>query len=290
MKQTFLILIFIYLSMFLKAQSIEAYRVFTSNGEVAEMDHLLGATDTAQVVLFGELHNNPIAHWAQIEVLKYLHQNRKQVVLGMEMLETDNQLIVDEYIAGHYDARRFEEAARLWPNYSTDYKPLVDYARAHQMRVVASNIPRRYANMVSKEGFDVLDELSEEALLYIAPLPVVYDASLPGYQKMLTMMQGGPMGKEANANFPKAQAIKDATMAHFILINLPSDGAFLHLNGTYHSDNYEGIGWYLDTYQPTVKTLTIATRKQSDIHILEEQNLQVADFILVVDEDVTNSY
>ncbi|MGM0549909.1 MAG: ChaN family lipoprotein [Bacteroidota bacterium] len=290
MKRIFLVFMLVFLSIILRAQSVEAYQLYTSTGEKVEMEQLFQATDTATVVLFGELHNNPVAHWAQIKLLKYLHQNRKQAVLGMEMLEADNQLIVDEYRAGFFDAKRFEEAARLWPNYSTDYKPLVEYGREHDVPVVATNIPRRYANMVSKEGFDVLEQLSEEAQGYMAPLPIVYDASLPGYQKMLTMMQGGPMGKKANANFPKAQAIKDASMAHFIVNNLPAEGVFLHLNGTYHSDNYEGIFWYLKKYQPAMKVLTIATRMQNTVHRLKQENQQVADFILVVDEDVTGSY
>ena len=167
---------------------------------------------------------------------------------------------------------------------------MVDYAIENNLAVVATNIPRRYANMVSKEGFEVLQQLSGKAKSYIAPLPVPYDDSLPGYQRMLKMMQAGPMGKRGNDNFPKAQAIKDATMAHFILQYMPDKGAFLHLNGTYHSDNYEGIFWYLKKNTPNVKIVTIATRTQSDLSRLNEMNEQVADFILVVDEDITASY
>ena len=75
---------------------------------------------------------------------------------------------------------------------------------------------------------------------WIAPLPISFDINLPGYKSMLEMMGG-----HAGEKMPKAQAIKDAIMAHFIIKNLPSSGVFLHFNGTNHSDNYEGISWYL---------------------------------------------
>ena len=272
------------------AQNNKPWQLYDAAGEQVQFDRIFESVDSADVILFGELHNNSIAHWAQIKLLKYLNTSGRELALGMEMLETDNQLIIDEYATGYFDADKFERAARLWSNYSTDYKPMVDYAIENNLSVVATNIPRRYANMVSREGFEVLKQLSEKAKSYIAPLPVPYDASLPGYQKMLKMMQGGPMGKRNNDNFPKAQAIKDATMAHFILQYMPDKGVFLHLNGTYHSDNYEGIFWYLKKYVPDVKVVTIATRTQSDLSRLNEVNEQVADFILVVDEDLTGSY
>lgn len=290
MKRTFTLFFFLLIGLEGFSQKNTPWQLYAADGQQVSLEKIYESIDTADVILFGELHNNPIAHWAQIKLLKHLHHSRNKLALGMEMLETDNQLMIDEYKAGYFDAKKFEEAARLWPNYGTDYKPMVDYAIDNNVPVIATNIPRRYANMVSKEGFETLEQLSIEAKKYIAPLPVPYDASLPGYQKMLKMMQRGPMGKHANANFPKAQAIKDATMAHFILLHMPDEGAFLHLNGTYHSDNYEGIFWYLKKYAPEIKIVTIATRTQSDLSRLDDVNEEVADFILVVDEDVTTSY
>lgn len=290
MKRKFPLILVMLFSIGAMAQNNTPWQLYNASGEQVQFNELFNSVDTADVILFGELHNNPVAHWAQIKLLKYLHTTKGEVALGMEMLETDNQLMIDEYAAGYFAADKFEQAARLWPNYSTDYKPMVDYAIDNNLSVVATNIPRRYANMVSKQGFEVLQQLSVNAKSYIAPLPILYDASLPGYQKMLKMMQGGPMGKRANENFPKAQAVKDATMAHFILQHLPNNGAFLHLNGTYHSDNYEGIFWYLKKNTPNVKIVTIATRTQSDLSRLNKENEQVADFILVVDEDLTGSY
>ncbi|MDP2162468.1 MAG: iron-regulated protein, partial [Flavobacterium sp.] len=84
--------------------------------------------------------------------------------------------------------------------------------------------------------------------------------------------------------------IKDATMAHFISQNLKPQTVFIHYNGTYHSDNFEGIYWYLKKEKPNLKLLTISTVTQKDIGKLEKENHNKADFILVIDEDVTKTY
>ncbi len=178
-----------------------------------------------------------------------------------------------------------DSAARLWPNYKTDYKPLVDFAKENKLPFIATNIPRRYAAAVSKKGFDALETLTAEEKTWIAPLPIAYDENLPGYVNMMKMM-----GDHASPNMPKAQAIKDATMAYFIRKNLQEDSIFIHYNGTYHSDNFEGIYWYLKKANPTLQILTIATLEQTELKKISEEDYTKADYILVIDEDVTKTH
>jgi len=237
-----------------------------------------------QVLLFGEYHNNAISHWLELEVTKDLAESKK-LVLGAEMLEADNQKQLNQYLKGEIDQKKLDSVARLWKNYPNDYKPLVDFAKEKNIPFVATNIPRRYAAMVSKNGFEALEKLTDEEKTWIAPQPIPYDASLPGYVEMMKMM-----GEHTSPNMPKAQAVKDATMAYFINKNLEENTVFIHYNGTYHSDNFEGISWYLKTYHPEIKIVTISTVEQSDLEKLAPENYNKADFILVIDEDVTKTY
>jgi uncharacterized iron-regulated protein len=98
------------------------------------------------------------------------------------------------------------------------------------------------------------------------------------------------MPDHSSLNFPKAQAIKDATMAHFIYSNLVENTFFYHINGAYHSENKEGLVWYLNILNPELKVLTIATVSQEDVSKLEKENKGKADFIIVVDSDMNTSY
>ena len=260
------------------------YQLFTKEGKKTTYDKLLKAAEKNEVVLFGEYHDNSIVHWLQLEFTKDLAQ-KKPLVLGAEMIEADNQKQLNEYLKEEINQKQFDSTARLWNNYKTDYKPLVDFAKEKKFPFIATNVPRRYASMVFKKDFAGLDELTAEEKSWMAPLPIPFDINLPGYKSMLEMMGG-----HAGEKMPKAQALKDATMAHFILENFNSGTIFVHYNGTYHSDNFEGISWYLKKSQPSLKILTIATVEQEDISKLEKDHYTKADFILVVDKDVTKTY
>ena len=283
MKNSFLSILLLF-TIAIKAQDKKAYQLFDKNGKKVSYKKLLKSAESTQVVLFGEFHNNAISHWLELELTKDIAQN-KAIVQGAEMLEADNQKQLNQYLNGEINQKKLDSTARLWPNYKTDYKPLIDFALENKNPFVATNIPRRFASMVSKKGFEALETLTAEEKSWIAPQPIPYDASLPGYVEMMKMM-----GEHTSPNMPKAQASKDATMAYFINKNLKENSIFIHYNGSYHSDNFEGISWYLKVYNPEIKIITISTVEQKDISKLEQENYNKADFILVIDEDVTKTY
>ncbi len=266
-----------------------AYRIYNSKGKDVPYSKMLKSLHEADIVLFGEHHDNPISHWLQRELTGDLYANRRDaLVLGAEMFETDNQLLLDEYLGGMITEARFEDEARLWNNYKTDYKPLLKFALENEIPFVATNVPRRYANLVYREGFEGLENLSPEAKEFLPPLPVNYDPELPGYKKILKMGHMG--GGKTNENFPKAQAIKDATMGYFILQNWSPGKQFLHFNGSGHSDNYEGIIWYLRQEQPDLAIMTITTVLQENPDELLEESAGRADFTIVVPNRMTKTY
>ncbi len=272
-----------------KAQDKPAYQIFFRDGKPASYYEMLNKAPENHIVLFGELHNNPIAHWLQFELSKDLHTYYDSLlILGAEMFEADDQIIIDEYFAGKILERHFKAEAKLWNNYDTDYGPLLELARENNLSFIATNIPRRYAAMVHRGGFEALESLSDQAKKYIAPLPPPYDPELPGYKAMLEM---AGLPAHGSQNFPKAQAIKDATMAHFIYKNLPESGIFVHFNGAYHSNNDEGIQWYLNEYaEQPLFIMTISTVEQNNVDNLDEANHGLADFIIAVPSTMTKTY
>ncbi|MBW0176764.1 ChaN family lipoprotein [Sediminibacterium sp.] len=266
------------------AQKKQPYVLYNAKGKKVGYEKMLKTIADKDILLFGEFHNNAIAHWLQLEVTKDLKEKRN-LVLGAEMFEQDNQEALDLYLAGTIKQKQLDSMARLWKNYPTDYAPLVNFAKENKIPFAASNVPRRYASMVSRGGFTVLDTLTAKEKAWMAPLPIAYDAALPGYKKMVEMM-GGHGGE----NLPKAQALKDATMAHFMLRYYQPGSLLIHYNGAYHSDFYDGLNWYLKKQNPALKIVTISTVSQKDIHKLSGEHLGRADFIICVDEDMTNTY
>lgn len=268
-----------------------SYRLYDSVGNPVQWKKMVDDMNNQELVFFGELHNNPIAHWLQLELTQALHEkNNGKIIPGAEMFETDNQILIDEYFDELISQKNFEKEVRLWNNYQTDYKPLLEFAKKHDLNFIATNIPRRYAALVNKKGFKGLKALSKEAKRWLPPLPVPYDASLPGYAKMTKMAAHMPGKKSGAKNLAKAQAIKDATMAHFIVQNMKKDAVFIHYNGRYHSDNHEGIVWYIRQYAPETRLKTITTVLQKDVSSMQKKHQHLADYVLVINEEVTTTY
>ncbi|WP_051166944.1 ChaN family lipoprotein [Hymenobacter norwichensis] len=283
-------LVLVLLSSFTAADK-PAYRLFTATGKPADYDKMLKELAAADVVFFGEQHNDPIGHWLELQLTKDLARLKQgQFVLGLEMLERDVQPLVDQYTTGELDDKGFEEQSRPWPNYATDYKPLLQLAKQQKFRVVGTNVPRRYASQVAKGSLTALNTLPAEEKAWIVPLPITVDYELPGYKNMAKMFGGDAAHAADVQNIIQAQALKDATMAHFLAQARTDGQLLLHLNGSYHSDNHDGILAYLRQLNPKLKVLTISTVSQEQLDKLDKDNQQKADFVLAVPADMTKTY
>ncbi len=288
MKKTFIFILLAAFAALAFKNDKPAYLIYNQTGKPVKYSKMIKDLETADMVFYGEMHTDPISHWLEYNITRDLYDVKKDsLVLGAEMFEADNQLIMEEYLAGDYSDKKFEAEIKLWKNYKTDYKPLVEFAKKHNLPFIATDIPRRYASMVYKKGFDVLDSLSAEAKKYIGPdLVKFYDPEIKCYKDMMNMKD---MKDHVDENFPKAQAAKDATMAYFILKNWSPGKLFLHYNGSYHSDNFQGIVWWIKKLHPGLNIKTISTVNQEDISKLDEDNQNLADYIVVVPDDMTNT-
>ncbi|MBA9077004.1 ChaN family lipoprotein [Rufibacter quisquiliarum] len=270
-----------------------AYRLFTGSGKVIDYGKMLKELAAADVVFFGEQHNDPIAHWLQLELAKDLYQQHgRQLVLGTEMWEADTQAAVDSFLLGLVDEPSFTQTSRAWPNFATDYKPVLLFAKEKGLQVIATNAPRRTARIVAKESLQGLDALPPSEKQWLPLLPITVDLELPAYKRMLSMFGSDTHGASAagSTKIVEAQALKDATMAHFISKNLKTGQHLLHLNGAYHSDHHEGILWYLKRLRPELKIKTVTTVLQPQLEKLEKEHLQRADVVLAVLETMTRTY
>lgn len=104
------------------------------------------------VVFFGEFHDQDVLHELEYEMLQQLYAiHGDKLVLSLEMFEADNQFVLNEYLAGRITEEEFLAKSRPWPRYKTDYRQLVEFAKAHKLPVLASNIPRFLAAKLAKE-------------------------------------------------------------------------------------------------------------------------------------------
>ena len=246
------------------------YRIYDATGKPATLGQVLDAALANEVVFVGEIHNDAGAHQIELQLLQGAYTrlaprtntaDARHLVLSLEMFERDVQTVLDEYLAGLIQERQFLAASRPWNNYETDYRPLVEFASAHQLPVVAANAPERYVSRVGRLGRDSLRALSPAALGWLAPLP--YGAPSPAYAaKFNEAMSAGGQGRGPHANpfLLDAQALRDATMAHAIAEQLQRDKRELvvQVNGSFHSEGRLGTPEQLRAYRPQARMLVVS--------------------------------
>ena len=292
------IILFIFIISFFKLSFAQdsAFIIYNSEGEPIPFEEMLTEISNTDFVFFGEYHNNAISHWMELKLVEALYAKKGQnLIIAAEMFESDDQIVLDEYLHGLIDKKNFEQEAKLWKNYKTDYKPIVEFAKENQLKFVASNIPRRYAARVNKfGGLTALDSLSEPAKKLLAPLPIKFykEVYMPMFMGMMGMhgQKGKTGASEMVTNMAEAQAVKDATMAYFSYKYWKKNNLVFHFNGSMHSDNYQGIITYLRKENKKLNIKTITTVTQKNISALSDNARKKADFIICVSSDLTKTY
>ena len=178
--------VIIYLSLALSATAQDSmsvhYKIYdTRSKQIITIDKIVTDIADADVLFFGEEHNDSACHYLENKIFRALHARYgDQLALSMEMFETDNQLALNEYLEGKIDEIRFSKDVRLWNNYK-DYRPMVEYAKQNNIPVIAADPPRRYVSLITKRGMKALDSLSKDAKKFLPPLP--YDTLTGRYRE-----------------------------------------------------------------------------------------------------------
>jgi uncharacterized iron-regulated protein len=169
--------------------------------------------------------------------------------LSLEMFERDVQGSVDTYMTGSTPEDEFLRNSRPWPRYGTDYRPLVEFARAHHWSVVAANVPRRIAADVAKVGRPAVDSLtSKDRSFAAADLQCPHDAYYDRFAEQMGGHQGasGSGAEGTTERYYWAQCVKDETMAESIAAAFGKmdgrPGVVVHITGSFHSDFGDGTG------------------------------------------------
>jgi len=241
-----------------KAQNtFNQYKIYAvKKQKEISIDNIVADMKDADVLFFGEEHNDSIGHALEAEIFQKLNQAYPQhVALSMEMFHTDIQPVVNEYLADVISEKNFMKEGRAWENYN-DYRPLVEYAKTNKLRVIAANAAARYSNAVTKNGLNTLKNFPKTSFSFLPPLPI--DTATGRYHEKFTGLLGGHgMG---TLKVYQTQNFWDATMAWSISKFTQANKGIkiLHLNGRFHSDEKLGTLAKLQQYSPKLKILNLS--------------------------------
>ncbi len=234
--------------------------------------------ENVDVLILGEEHNDKIGHEWKLNLIKNFFP-KINFSISMEMFERDQQLILNEYLQGLIDEPMFEENMRLWNNYKTDYKPIVEFAKEHKIRIIASNAPRRYVRAVSRKGIEVWQSFSPLAETFLPTLSKVQEYRQKEYEeKFLLAMGMDVVHSQKMENFLLAQHIWDESMAECIAREIEQNKKkVIHINGRFHSDEYFGVSYRLKSKGYKLVTVSIIPKEGSNQDL---KILKLADFIV----------
>lgn len=250
-------------SVFAQVKMEDHYKIYdVKTKQVISIDKIVSDCADADVLFFGEEHNDSAGHYLEAEIFKALHkQFGAQLALSLEMFETDNQVALNDYLSDFIPEDRFSKDVRLWSNYK-DYRPMIEYAKQNHINVIAANPPRRYVSMVSRKGMRSLDSLSRESKKFLPPLP--YDTLTGRYrEKFFETMKGSPGGD--NPRVYHSQSLWDAGMSYSIYRYLKKNKRkkIFHCVGGFHTEEKLGTAAQLLMRNKKLKILNIASFSDS---------------------------
>ncbi len=272
------------------------HRVYDSQHKKwSDFESMAAELSRADVIFLGEQHDDPSTHRMEAALLDAIARRRGNVVVSMEMFERDVQPVLDAYLAGKLDEATFLKTSRPWPNYPTDYRPIVEFAKAHGWRVIAANIPRKMASAASSKGIIAVSGLTDSTRRWAAA-----DFNCPTnddyYRRFGETMKQHPMGPgeppsaaelaAMTEKFYQAQCAKDETMAESIAWvhqSAPNPPLIIHYNGAFHSDFTEGTAERTRRRLPKAKVAVISAIPVASLDGIDPKPLRKqGDWLLFV--------
>ena len=267
------------------------YKIYdTHTKQIISIDKIVADMADADVLFFGEEHNDSTGHYLENKIFRTLHvAYGENLALSLEMFETDGQLGLNEYLAGQVDESRFSKDVRLWSNYK-DYRPMIEYAKQNKIYVIAANPPRRYVSMVSRRGMTSLDSLSKEAKKLLPPLP--YDTLTGRYrEKFFEVMKGSPGGESPRVYH--SQSLWDAGMSYSIYTfhKKNKHKKIFHCVGGFHTEEKLGTAAQLQMRNKKLKILNIASISNVSFSNPDwEKESYRGDYIIITNPDLKKTF
>ena len=214
------------------------YNLQSPAGQNINLQRFVADIQRADVVLVGEWHTHTGIHRFQTELLQAMIAENENVALSMEQFTREKQSVVSAYLAGEIGEETLIKQGKAWPNYTSDYRPLVELAKTNKIDIIAANAPKNIIRCIGKEGISYLDKLPSNERVWLAADINTQDSAYKSHF-MASMHHGD---ESQNENKFASQVAWDETMAESIVGYLAQNPhkQVMHIAGKFHTEN--GLG------------------------------------------------
>lgn len=181
---------------------------------------ILKELEKAQIIYLGETHNSLTDHRAQLQIIQALFNKNPKIAIGLEMFQRPFQEVINQYLAGKLTETELiqqTEYEKRWGFPWEYYAPILRFAQAQNLPVVALNVPFEITRKVARQGLESLT-LDEQKL--IPPLSEI-DLTNGQYRNFLQEIFGQHKSKKVGNSqgferFFQSQVLWDETMAETV--------------------------------------------------------------------------
>ena len=218
-RPVWLCVVGVFLAALLFISPVAAAEIVQNNSSTAIIDRI----EDNNVIYLGENHDRIDHHRQQLKIITQLYQHQAsqlKLAIALEMFQRPFQPVLNRYLAGEIDEERLKEQTEYETRWGFDwefYAPILRFARANQIPLIALNTPAEITFKVAESG---LNSLQGSDFRYIPPLTDI-DLDNQIYRQRIEQIYyqhvENDLGNSQDAdNFFAAQILWDETMAEAI--------------------------------------------------------------------------
>lgn len=164
-----------------------------------------------RVVLVGEVHDRYEHHLNQLAVLRAMHTQSPQLAIGVEWFQQPFQKALNDWLAGRIDEETLLRQSEYYVRWGYDFRllrPILDFAKQHNLPVIALNAPTEITRQIARSGIDSLNDTDR------AQIPAVIHPPDRSYlQRLRSIFEQHAQGERQFEYFVSVQRVWEETMA-----------------------------------------------------------------------------
>ena len=239
--------------------------ITTAQGTTLDRTFVINGLIDQTVIYLGETHDSIADHQIQLEILQELHNRRPNLLIALEQFQRPYQRVLDDYQQGKLTEAQLvtnSEYETRWGFPWSLYEPLLQFAKTHNLPLIALNTPSEVTRKVSRQGLESLTFADRRFIPPLSTIQVGPESYRDRIQKIYTEMHPAksitPSGSSLNGSDPgstdlnksqrftrffEAQVLWDETMADRIAQSVQQnpDRLIVVLVGQGHLFYHDGI-------------------------------------------------